>query len=147
MRDIPAGMKVALFLALVACGGSKPATVGSQPPPAKIDPSCPLAVPGTSISEEDTPAGAALVFVTTPASLDAVRKSGATLAEMHNKESGPADAMGMMIKTKSNAVVEDIPTGTRVVFTPATPDEMAGLQEELRMHAGMMKPGSCAMAM
>lgn len=140
---------VLLIAALAACGGgSKPATTTAQPPAAMSDdPSCPLVEPGTSISEEDTPNGAALVFVTTPASLQAVRKRGTTLAEMHNKETGPAEAMGMMIRTKSTAVVEDIPTGTRVVFTPTSNDDLAGLQEELRMHAGMMKPGSCAMKM
>lgn len=150
-------MKCVLFIAaLGACGGgAKPATTtaepgaepGAHPAAAADDPSCPLVEPGTSISEEDTPNGAALVFVTTPASLEAVRKRGTTLAEMHNKETGPAGAMGMMIRTKSTAVVEDVPTGTRIVFTPTSNDDLAGLQEELRMHAGMMKPGSCAMKM
>jgi hypothetical protein len=54
-------------------------------------------------------------------------------------------AMGMMIATKSTAVVEDVPTGSRVVFTPATPDDVAALQNELRMHAGHLQPGSCKM--
>jgi len=82
---------------------------------------------GTSVSEEDTTNGGALVFVTSPASIDGVRKSSATLAQMHDQHSGPADAMGMMIGTKSTSVVEEVPTGSRIVFTPASPDDIAAL--------------------
>jgi len=102
---------------------------------------------GTAVTAEDTVDGGALVFVTSPASLEAVRKRTATLAQMHNQHSGPGDAMGMMIGTKSTAVVEDVPTGSRVVFTPTSPDDLGALQNELRMHAGHLQPGSCKMAM
>lgn len=102
---------------------------------------------GTSVSEEDTTNGGALVFVTSPASIDGVRKASATLAQMHNQHSGPADAMGMMIGTKSTSVVEEVPTGSRIVFTPASPDDAAALQNELRMHASHLQPGSCEMKM
>ena len=106
-----------------------------------------MSEPGTAVSEEDTTNGGALVFVTTPASIDGVKKRAATLAQMHNQRSGPADAMGMMIGTKSTAVVEDAPTGSRIVFTPTSPDDIAALQNELRMHASHLQPGSCKMAM
>ena len=43
--------------------------------------------------------------------------------------------------------VEDVPTGSRVVFTPTSPDDLGALQNELRMHAGHLQPGSCKMAM
>jgi hypothetical protein len=55
--------------------------------------------------------------------------------------------MGMMIGTKSTSVVEEVPTGSRVVFTPASPDDVAALQNELRMHASHLQPGSCEMKM
>lgn len=139
-------MKRLLFL-LAACGGS--AKPGPAEPVATVtgDPSCPMIEAGTSVTAEDTVDGGALVFVTSPASLDGVRKRTATLAQMHNQHSGPGDAMGMMIGTKSSAVVEDVPTGSRVVFTPTSPDDLGALQNELRMHAGHLQPGSCRMAM
>jgi hypothetical protein len=55
--------------------------------------------------------------------------------------------MGMMIGTKSTSVVEDVATGSRIVFTPASPDDVAALQNELRMHASHLQPGSCEMKM
>lgn len=140
-------MKLLLVAILVACGGSS--TEKPQPAPiaAKLDASCPMTFAGTSVTEEDTTNGGALAFVTSPASLDGVRKAGVTLAQMHNQHSGPGDAMGMMIGTKSTAVVEQIPTGTRIVFTPASPDDASVLQNELRMHASHLQPGSCEMTM
>ena len=136
-----------LIAMLAACGGptsEQPRPIG---PTVKTDASCPMILAGTSVSEEDTTNGGALVFVTSPTSLDGVRKASATLAQMHNQHSGPADAMGMMIATKSTAVVEDVATGSRIVFTPASSDDIAALQNELRMHAGHLQPGSCEMKM
>jgi hypothetical protein len=131
---------------LAACGGgSKP--IETAPKPVADDASCPMIAPGTSVSEEDTANGGALVFVTSPASTGDVAKRAATLAQMHNQRSGPSDAMGMMIDTKSTAVLEDAPTGSRIVFTPTSPDDIAALQNELRMHASHLQPGSCRMAM
>ena len=141
-------MKLLLIASLAGCGGG---VTSEQPPRApittKADPSCPMTFAGTSVSEEDTTNGGALVFVTSPASLDGVRKAAATLAQMHDQHSGPPDQMGMMIGTKSTSVVEDVATGSRVVFTPASPDDVAALQNELRMHASHLQPGSCEMKM
>lgn len=139
-------MKRLLFI-FAAC--SSPAKPGPAEPvaPTTGDPSCPMVEAGTAVTAEDTVDGGALVFVTSPASLAAVRERTATLAQMHNQHAGPGDAMGMMIGTKSTAVVEDVPTGARVVFTPTRPEDLGALQNELRMHAGHLQPGSCKMAM
>lgn len=87
----------ALFLsvALAACGGSSsPATTTTTPtksgPTTADDPSCPVTVAGTSVSVEDAPDGAALVFVTT-GDVAEVRRRVATMAAMHNEHHG---AMG-----------------------------------------------------
>jgi hypothetical protein len=140
-------MKLVLISILAACGGSSSEKPQPAPVTTKADPSCPMTFAGTSVSEEDTTNGGALVFVTSPASLDGVRKATATLAQMHDQHSGPADAMGMMISTKSTSVVEEVPTGSRIVFTPASADDAAALQNELRMHASHLQPGSCEMKM
>lgn len=84
---------LAITLAAVgACGGSsQPAA--QQPkanPTTAADPSCPVTVPGTSVSVEDTNTGAALVFVTT-SDVAEIRKRVATMAQMHNDHHG---AMG-----------------------------------------------------
>ena len=138
-------MKWFVVLAIAACGASEKPQQHTPMPAATDDASCPMIEAGTSVTEEDTANGGALVFVTSPASIDGVRKRTATLAAMHNQHSGPAMAMGMMIGTKSTAVVEDVPTGSRVVFTPISTDDAPALQNELRMHAQHLQPGSCKM--
>jgi len=55
-----------VWLALCACGHPAAHDTTTKPPPAaESDASCPLEVPGTSVTEEDTIGGGALVFVTT----------------------------------------------------------------------------------
>lgn len=137
---------LALSLSLAACGGSKSSTAPTSPTEqAKADdPSCPLLVPGTSLSVEDTTGGAALVFVTTGDPL-AVRARAAKLAEMHTQHNGPATAMGMMFTAGSTAIATEIEGGARVEFAAAQPDGAAALQKELRMHASHLTGGSCEM--
>jgi hypothetical protein len=82
-----------LLLAATACGGtSSPATTSTTPEATArpSDPSCPVAVPGTSVTVEDAGNGAALVFVTT-GDVAEVRRRAAALAQMHNEHHG---AMG-----------------------------------------------------
>jgi hypothetical protein len=80
---------VALFLSIgvAACGGSSsgsPATAEPEATPAFVgDPSCPVEVPGTSVSVEDAGGGVALVFVTTGDVADVRRRAG-EMARMHN---------------------------------------------------------------
>ncbi len=83
----------ALAAAASACGGSStPATSSTTPKTASHadDPSCPVVVPGTSVTVEDTATGAALVFVTT-GDVAEVRRRVASLAQTHNDHHG---AMG-----------------------------------------------------
>ena len=74
---------------LAACGGSSKPTATTAVATAD-DPSCPVSVPGTSVTAEDTPTGAALVFVTTGDAAE-LRKRVAAMAAMHNEQHG---AMG-----------------------------------------------------
>ena len=142
-------MKSVLFaLALAAaagCGGKSSTDTTARPATAAADdPSCPLLVPGTSISVEDTTNGAALVFVTTGDPL-AVRARAAKLAEMHNERNGDAKAMGMMFSQGSTATATEVDAGARVEFAAPQPDGAAALQKELRGHASHMTGGSCEM--
>ncbi len=87
----------ALFLsaALAACGGSARTaepTTPSKTTQAANDPSCPVAVAGTSVTVEDASNGAALVFVTT-GDVGEVRKRAAALASMHNDQHGKMGAL------------------------------------------------------
>jgi len=133
--------------ALGACGSTSSPTGTATPTPAPRaadDPTCPLLVPGTSLSVEDTTNGAALVFVTTGDPL-AVRARAAALAEMHTKHDGPATAMGMMFTAGSTATATEVEGGARVEFAAAQPDGAAQIQKELRMHASHLTSGSCEM--
>jgi hypothetical protein len=135
---------------IVACGGgTKPAT--TEPthaaPAVGGDPSCPMVVAGVSVAEEDTDKGGALVFVTTGGDVWDLRHRAGALAAMYASQNGPSDAMGMMISAGAQASVEEVPNGAKVVFVAPSPDKVGPLQNELRMHAGHLQPGSCKMAM
>lgn len=79
-----------LLLGVAACGGSSPAPaspVAHHETESAGDPSCPVAVPGTSVTVEDTDTGAALVFVTT-GDVAELRRRVSEIATMHNEEHG-----------------------------------------------------------
>jgi len=137
-------MRSLLVLALIACGSKAPPAQTKPAPATADDPSCPLVVPGTSLSVEDTANGAALVFVTT-GDAAAVRTRASELAAMHTRHEGPASALGMMFSASSTAKSSDIDRGARVEFTAKKPDDVAAVQSELHMHAGHLTGGSCAM--
>lgn len=136
------------LLAFTACGGgSKQApdhTTMAMGSASAGDPSCPLEVSATSISVEDTTGGAALVFVTT-GDVAAVRTRAQALATMHTKHDGPGSALGMMFPAEWTAAAKDIDGGARVEFTASKPEDAATVQSQLRMHAGHLSSGSCAM--
>jgi hypothetical protein len=139
-----------VFFSVACGGGTKPATTGTtpvHPPAAKGDPSCPMLVAGASVAEEDTDKGGALVFVTTGGDVWDLRHRAGALAAMYGSQNGPADAMGMMISAGAQASVEEVPNGAKVVFVAPSPDKVGPMQNELRMHAGHLQPGSCKMAM
>ena len=86
-----------LLATVVACGSSKPTSESPKPPVADLDPSCPVAVPGTSVTVEDADDGAALVFVTT-GDVTELRKRVSAMATMHNEHHS---AMGPLPDGKS----------------------------------------------
>lgn len=142
---------LSLVLAAAACGGKSSTTTTTTPAQraaAADDPSCPLLVPGTTVSVEDTNNGAALVFVTTGDPLG-VRARAAKLAEMHGKKDGDPKLMGMMFtlgKTAgATATATEVEGGARVEFAAAQPDDVAGIQKELRGHASHLTGGTCEM--
>jgi len=84
-----------LSLAIAACGGgarSSPATTPATETAEPSDPSCPVAVPGTSVTVEDASEGAALVFVTTE-DVTELRRRVSTMASMHNEHHGSMGAL------------------------------------------------------
>lgn len=92
-RFILRNLAAALALAVAACGGSsssaatRPSSPGGSETAAAGDPACPVAVPGTSVTVEDTDTGAALVFVTT-GDVPELRARAAAMARMHNELHG-----------------------------------------------------------
>jgi hypothetical protein len=138
---------IAAFVA--ACSHSGQQAVAPPGETKADDPSCPVQVPGTSVTVEDTDDGATLVFVTT-GDIAGVRTRAKTLAEAHTRRAGAAargHAMSDMIATPSVSDESDIDRGARVRFKVTRPDDVATLQSELRMHAQHLATGTCEMAM
>lgn len=124
---------------------TNPTPTEPAPTEANDDPSCPLVVPGTSISVEDTAEGPAFVFVTT-GDVAQVRTRGQALAQMHNDRKGSPESLGMMFSPKSTATAADIDGGVRITFTATPPATNAEVGEELRMHGGHLAgASSCKM--
>ena len=135
-------MRSLALILLVACG--QPAKHEATTPPAptaSTDPTCPLEVPGTSITVEDTTDGAALVFVTTGDANDVQTRADAFAAQ-HASATG--DTFAAVVAKGATVTAARIDHGAKLVFTGGDP---AALQSELRMHAGHLSAGSCAMAM
>lgn len=143
--------RLLLVVGLVVGACSSPAkTTTTTPTPTEPttiggDPSCPLLVPGTSISVEDTAEGPAYVFVTT-GDVAEVRARGQALATMHNERNGDPGSLGMMFSPKSSAKAADVEGGVRVTFTATAPATNAEVGDELRMHGGHLAGAtSCQM--
>jgi hypothetical protein len=154
-RDIPTAVtRFVLLAGLVVGACSSPAkptttttttTTPTDTPANDDDPSCPLLVPGTSISVEDSTEGPAFVFVTT-GDVAQVRTRGQALAAMHNDRKGAPHALGMMFSAKSTAKAADVEGGVRVTFTATAPATNAEVGDELRMHGGHLSgASSCKM--
>ncbi|MDX2093184.1 MAG: hypothetical protein SFX73_35400 [Kofleriaceae bacterium] len=143
-------LRVSFALALLACSSPgkapKTSTITSEPTVAIAgDATCPLLVPGTTLSVEDAADGTALVFVTT-GDVAAVRQRAAALAEMNNSRQGPPDAFGLMLSTKATATAADIDGGARVTYRATEAGDTGKLGDELRMHGGHLAgASSCEM--
>lgn len=130
-----------LFLLVAACGG-QPAKHDTtvQAPPQASDPTCPLEVPGTSVTVEDANDGAAMVFVTTGNAADVQTRADAFAAAHATANNGFA----AMVAKSAAVTSQHVDHGAKLVFTGS---DAASIQSELRMHAGHLSAGSCQMAM
>ena len=138
-------LSLGFVIALAACGSKQPAPANPPPPAGSAaqagDPSCPLEVPGTSVTVEDTANGAALVFVTTGDAAD-LNKRAEAFAAMHNAHNGPESSLAMMFPQEWKAEAKSMDGGARVEFSGSDP---SAVQSQLRMHAGHLTSGTCAM--
>jgi hypothetical protein len=138
---------LSLLVAAAACGGKPAPTSTTTPPPtttAPDDPTCPLIVPGTALSVEDTSDGIALIFVTT-GDAEAVRTRTASLNDAHNAHNSAAGSLGAMFPATASARWSKIDGGARFELVASDPAGVAKLQSEVRMHAGHLTGGTCAM--
>jgi hypothetical protein len=130
---------------------------------------CPMDVPQTTISEDDTANGAAITFKTASGQVDELRRRVRAMAEMHNQHAatapapspggagtgaadqaqGPGDHhMGHghhMMPPPSRANVEDVDGGARVVIVPNDASQADALRAAARMQAMRMQHHGCAM--
>ena len=141
MCDAARVRSLALVLLL---GCSSPAKKPVEPPVPTTadDPSCPIVVPGTSITVEESSEGPAFVFVTT-GDVGEVRKRAGALATMHNQHDGPDSALGMMFSVKAKATASDVEGGSRVVFA-GDPEVIDSMRAHAKMFEGRT---SCEMKM
>jgi len=171
-------VKYFVLLGLAACGSTPPAppTTG-KPEPAQPagDPACPVEIAGTSVSVEDAPTGAALVFVTT-GDVAELRKRVAAMAKQHNDhhaamgplpdgsgsaagghdhhhdhqaQNGSGDHAGHASGGGMISVHSKAAAGDIAngaqIMFTSGAGDVAKLQSELRMHAEHLGSGTCRM--
>lgn len=116
--------------------------------------SCPLGIPGASVSAEDTPEGIALTFLA-PDKVDELRERAYYAAAMH----GPGARLGvghdghhgeggdhglqMMQLPPAYAGVDDIEGGARIRIIPAHAADLETLRAKARDRAIKMNASTC----
>jgi len=132
---------------------------------------CPNRVAGTTVTAQDLSNGEALVFTTT-GDVAELRCRAQRMAENHNRmhsgtggsartpdtistcpEMPGTGGAGMMHRQgwggagmiDSDALVEDIPNGVRIVFTPKDPANLDDLRARIRDRAARLSSGECPM--
>lgn len=128
---------------------------------------CPMSVPGTEVAAEDTASGEAVTFTTRSADqVPALRERVHAMADMHNAHHAGGDAghggmhgmhggmgggtsgggmEGMEMPPPSQATVEDLPDGARILVSPKDPADLERLQSTVRRHATHMREHGCPM--
>lgn len=136
---------------------------------------CPMSVPGTEVVTEDTTTGEAVTFTTKSADqVAALRERVHAMADMHNAHHAGGDAghaggdaghggmhgmhggmggggtsgggmEGMEMPPPSQATVEDLPDGARILVAPKDPADLQRLQSTVRRHATHMREHGCPM--
>jgi hypothetical protein len=137
-----APVRILALMLLLGCSSPAKKTVEPPSPTTADDPTCPIVVPGTSITVEEAAEGPAFVFVTT-GDVGEVRKRAGALAMMHNQRGGPESALGMMFSVKATATASDIEGGSRVVFA-GDPEVVDSMRAHAKMFEGRT---SCEMQM
>lgn len=135
------------------------ATAAAGTAPGGMAGMCPMSVPGTRLSAEDTPSGESLTFTTSdPERVSALRERVHAMAAMHARHHAGRDAdhgamhgmhggmAGMQMPPPSQAAVEDVPQGARLVVTPNDPADLQTLQSTVRQHATYMQEHGCPAA-
>lgn len=168
------GMKTAAWLLVtaIACMGSSCAKrsatkeVAQKPPARAPEPAmgermgmtmCPAMIPGVEVATEEAPGGIAVTLTASPGQVAEVRERVRRVADMHTRMQerqpvrGEEPGMGkdtrcMMKLPDSDASVEEIEGGSRIVLSAKNPEDIEELRAQVRQHAEHMKHGGCPTA-
>ena len=129
---------------------------------------CPMAVPGTTVSAQDTQAGEALTFATNSGQVAELRRRVRAMVDMHNRHHAGGETMGgmghggmmgggsapghgqmhgdhhVMMPPPSRASVEDVEGGARIALVPQDPAAIEQLRSAVQMHAEHMQKEGCS---
>jgi hypothetical protein len=140
-----------VVMTLVMAYGSKPAATAPQPTAPAYDEAtdmagiCPMGVPGTRVSAEDTQNGVAMTFTTT-GDVAALRQRVHAMAARHERMMGGGGGMGpCRMMTPSTTRVEDVGRGARIVLAPRDPSQLSELRTHVNARAAQMASGRCPM--
>lgn len=103
---------------------------------------CPMAVPGTDVTVENTERGATLTFTTDrPEDVEALRARVHGMAARHERrmreggEGRGGEGRGPGPMPPATASVTDVPNGARLELTARHPEDVAAVQQHAAMRA------------
>jgi hypothetical protein len=103
--------------------------------------SCPLDVPGTTVTSEDTDRGAIVEYVTTGDVEELRTRVNDEAARLHG---APANGSGPLTDVPSTATVQHVDGGARLSLVPDDPIRRSDLQQDVRNNVALMQEnGSC----
>ena len=153
---------VAFGVALGACAANPPppaqtasttSAVEPEPEPgggmkeAEAPQSCPMSIPGTTVSTADVPSGVAVRFTTASGGqVAALRARVRAMASARGPTGCDCPSMqGSNIPAPPAASVEDIDGGAALVYRAGDATRLAALRQQINLQFGTMRQGGCNM--
>ena len=109
---------------------------------------CPMAIPGATISVDDTIDGIAIAFSTTSGDVAELRRRVESIAKMHSDSSSGGMMPGNMKAGKMipfTLKYEATSDGARLLLTPKDPEQLLEFRTQIRTHVEHMQKAECPM--
>ena len=152
-------IKIFNAIVLVAAISTLAITAAAQTAPAELQTgmrmmdmsamqNCPMAIPGVSVSVDDSADGITIKFSTTSGDVAELQRRVESIAKMHSDSQNGAMMPGNMKAGKMipfTLKLEATSDGARLLLTPKDPAQLLEFRTQIRTHVEHMQKGECSM--